>query len=188
MQESRYLKANAENIQKLMEIPVLQDFETSDLGDLLKWSKIRKFKAGEEIIREGDSRDTRIYFLFSGQVRIAKGNKKLAVLKRSGDIFGEMSILGHTDRSASVYADNDVTCLTTDAVQIEKLSGNDRVAFSYILYRIFAEILSQRLRSTTEELVKAHEEIERLSRRPEPECVNYVEELTILEVDAGPSA
>ena len=188
MQESRYLKANIENIQKLMEIPVLQDFETSDLGELLKWSKIRKYSAGERIIQEGNNRDTRIYFLLAGQVRVIKDNKRLTVLKRSGDIFGEMSILGHTDRSASVFADNEATCLTTDAIQIEKLSGNDRLAFSYILYRIFAEILAQRLRSTSEELVKAEKEIERLDRRPEPECVSYAEEVILAESESGPLA
>ena len=40
MLESKYLKANHENVKKLMEIPMLKDFETWHLQDLLTQSKI----------------------------------------------------------------------------------------------------------------------------------------------------
>jgi hypothetical protein len=55
MIESRYLKDNIENIQKLMTIPALQNFETHSLSNLLKLSKIRQYQEGEVIIQEGDS-------------------------------------------------------------------------------------------------------------------------------------
>ncbi len=159
MQESRYLKVNADNIQKLMSVPVLKEFDTKDISELLRRSKIRKYEAKELIIKEGDS-DSFLYFLLSGKVRIAKEGKELATLKRSGDIFGEIGVLGHADRSASVYAESDTVCLTTDADQINKISGKDQVAFCYLLYRVFAEALAERLRITSEELVKARQEIE----------------------------
>ena len=38
---------------------------------------------------------------------------------------------------------------------IEKLTGNDKIAFGYVLYRLLAEILSRRLRQTTEALIQA---------------------------------
>lgn len=43
MRESRYLKDDAKNIQKLMAIPVFNDFEVASLGELLKISKICNF-------------------------------------------------------------------------------------------------------------------------------------------------
>ena len=46
MLESKYLKANVENVMKLMEIPMLKDFETWHLEDLLTQSKIRKYEDG----------------------------------------------------------------------------------------------------------------------------------------------
>jgi hypothetical protein len=44
----------------------------------------------------------------------------------------------------------------------DRLSDNDRMAFTCILYHVFAELLSNRLRSMDDELVKAKEEILRL--------------------------
>lgn len=161
MRESRYLKDDAENIQRLISIPIFKDFETRLLGSLLKLSKIREYKDGEEIIREGDL-DQWLYFLLSGQVKIMKGRKQLQVLKRRGDVFGEMGMLGGLDRSASVYAMGPTTCLTTDAARVKEAAGTDRVAFGYILYRVFAEVVTERLRNTSTDLVKAKETIARL--------------------------
>ena len=61
MIESKYLKENIENIQKLMAIPALKNFETKSLGKLLRLSKIRQYEHGEVIIREGDL-DPWLYF------------------------------------------------------------------------------------------------------------------------------
>ena len=42
MRETKYLKDDAKNIQKLAGIPIFKDFETRLLGELLKLSKIRE--------------------------------------------------------------------------------------------------------------------------------------------------
>ena len=62
MFESKYLKATVKNVQKLMEIPMLMEFEPWDIRELLTQSKIRKYEDGEEIIKEGDT-DRWFYFL-----------------------------------------------------------------------------------------------------------------------------
>jgi hypothetical protein len=45
MLESRYLKDNIENIQKLLAIPALKNFETRSLRNLLRLSKIREYES-----------------------------------------------------------------------------------------------------------------------------------------------
>ena len=52
MLESRYLKDNIENIQKLLAIPALRNFETKSLQKLLRLSKIREYENGERIFAE----------------------------------------------------------------------------------------------------------------------------------------
>ncbi|MCK7509790.1 MAG: cyclic nucleotide-binding domain-containing protein [Desulfobacterales bacterium] len=101
MIESKYLKDNIENIQKLMAIPALRNFETKSLGKLLKLSKIREYEDGEAIIREGDQ-DTWLYFLLSGKIRITKENLEIGVIDKKGEIFGEMRIIDSMHRSATV--------------------------------------------------------------------------------------
>ena len=157
MIESDYLKDNTELIRKLKQIPTLEQFREEDLHGALGLSKIRKYNPGEVILEEGYY-DHWIYFLVSGEVKVVKHSEDLNILKRTGDVFGEMGIIDGSPRSASVYAIVETVCLATDASYIDRLSGSDRISFCYILYRIFSEILANRLRYTNEELIRAKEE------------------------------
>jgi CRP-like cAMP-binding protein len=161
MIESDYLKDNREVIQKLRQIPTLELFDEEQLSGALRLSKIRQYEPGELIFEE-DEYDSWIYFLVSGKVRIVKGDEELRVLDRRGDFFGEMGVVDGSPRSASAYAVDKTVCLVTDASYVDMLSGKDKLAFSCILYKVFAEVLANRLRSTSEDLIKAKEEIDRL--------------------------
>ena len=161
MIESEYLKDNMKFLQKLGQMPTLDAFPEEDLKGILQVSKIRKYKPRELILEEGFF-DCWIYFLVSGKVRVVKHGEDLSVLRRTGDVFGEMGIIDGSPRSASVYAVDEVVCLATDASYIDRLTGNDKVAFCYVLYRIFCEIMANRLRITNDELIKAKEEIKNL--------------------------
>lgn len=161
MDESEYLKESQDIVEMIRAIPSLKPFDEKDLKGVLKLSKIRKYGPGELIIEEGKY-DCWIYFIVSGKVKIVKAGRALSVLQRRGDIFGEMGVIDGSARSASVYAVEETICLATDASYIDRLTGNDRVAFCYILYRIFAEILANRLRLTSEELVKTRNDLANL--------------------------
>ena len=153
MKQSDYLEENKQIIENLRKLPVFEPFEEAELRKLLSMSKIKKYKSGEIIIKEG-TRDTYIYFLVNGKVRITKRGKEVAILQHRGDIFGEMGAIDSSPRSGSVYAEEDTVCIATDIFYIDNLTGNDKIAFGYVLYRIFTEILADRLRITTKELMK----------------------------------
>ncbi len=164
--ESKYLKDNIQNIQRLMKIPALQHFETRNLGRLLKLSKIREYEKGEVIIREGDL-DPWLYFLISGKIRIKKEGVELGTINTVGEIFGEMRIIDSGSRSASVYAENKTVCLAVDtSKQKNDLSSgkrDEKLDFLLLLYRIFAEYLATRLRLANEDLIRTKQEIEKLT-------------------------
>jgi CRP/FNR family cyclic AMP-dependent transcriptional regulator len=158
MIESKYLKENIENIQRLMSIQALKHFETRNLGKLLRLSKIRQYEDGEQIIQEGDM-DRWLYFLLSGKIRISKENENIGTINRKGEIFGEMRIIDDQSRSASVYAVGETVCLAVDTSAGNRLTSSqekdERLDFLLLLYRIFAEYITARLRLTNEELVRA---------------------------------
>lgn len=158
MIESKYLKENIENIQRLMTIQALKHFETRNLGKLLRLSKIRQYEDGEQIIQEGDM-DPWLYFMLSGKIRIVKEGEVIGTINRKGEIFGEMRIIDDQSRSASVYAVGQTVCLAVDTSAKSRLATSDekdeRLDFLLLLYRIFAEYITARLRLTNEELVKA---------------------------------
>jgi CRP-like cAMP-binding protein len=165
MFESKYLKDNIENIQKLLGIPALKNFETKSLQKLLRLSKIREYEDGELIIAEGDL-DPWLYFLLSGKIRITKEGLTINTIDKKGEIFGEMRIVDSMKRSASVKALGKTICLAVDTSAKNRISDQDptdeKVDFVLLLYRIFAEYMSIRLRLTNEELITAKKKIKRL--------------------------
>ena len=154
MQESVFLDGNNSLFDSIKTIPILKKFEQQELNTLLEMSKIRKYTPGEIIVEEGRS-DTWLYFLIHGCVKISKKGREVACLERKGEIFGEMGAMDSSRRSASVHAMKETACLATDIFYLEKLTGNEKLAFGYVFYRLMSEILAQRLRQTTESLLKA---------------------------------
>jgi len=165
MLESKYLKDNLENIQKLLGISALRNFETKSLQKLLRLSRIREYEDGEVIIKEGDL-DPWLYFLLSGKIRISKENLEINTIDKKGEIFGEMRIVDFMKRSASVVAVGKTICLAVDTSAKNRISAQDptdeKLDFLLLLYRIFAEYMSIRLRATNEELITAKKKIKRL--------------------------
>ena len=165
MLESRYLKDNIENLQKLLAIPALKNFETKSLQKLLRLSRIREYEDGEVIIREGDL-DPWLYFLLSGKIRVSKEDLEINTIDKKGEIFGEMRIVDFMQRSASVVAVGKTICLAVDTSAKNRISAQDptdeKLDFLLLLYRIFAEYMSIRLRVTNEELITAKKKIKRL--------------------------
>ena len=161
MRDSGYLKESEEIIQKLRSLPVLDSFNDEDLRGIVKLSRMIQYEPGEQIIQEGQT-DNWIYFLVKGKVGIQKQGQTITILRRIGDIFGEMGIIDGSPRSASIIAIDETACLAMDASFLDKLKGGEKTAFTSILFRIFAEIMANRLRIADEELVKVKDENEML--------------------------
>ncbi len=147
-----------------MTISALKHFETRNLGKLLRLSKIRQYEDGEFVIKEGDM-DPWLYFLLSGEIRVVKEGEEIGTIARKGEIFGEMRIIDDQLRSASVQAVGKTVCLAVDTAAKKRLSPTDhkdeRLDFLLLLYRIFAEYMTVRLRLTNEELIKAKKELKK---------------------------
>ena len=147
------IKGNDEIIQKLRAITPLKQIRDEDIKGLLSSSKMIKYDPNEVIITEGEY-GSWIYFLIKGEVGIQKEGETINTLKRCGDLFGEMCIIDNSPRSASIIAITNTICLAIDTLYAQKLRGNEKNAFNSILYRIFSEILAERLRKMDEELIK----------------------------------
>ncbi len=157
MRDSGNIQGNNEIIKKLRSITPLKHIRDEDIKGLLKSGRIIKYDPGEVIIDEGEY-SSLIYFLIQGETGIKKEGEIINTLKRCGDLFGEMSIIDNAPRSASIVAITTTVCLAIDTSYTQTLKGNDRNAFNSVLYRIFAEILAERLRQMDEELIKVKNE------------------------------
>jgi CRP-like cAMP-binding protein len=91
---------------------------------------------------------------------------EINTIDKKGEIFGEMRIVDFMKRSASVVAVGKTICLAVDTSAKNRISAQDptdeKLDFLLLLYRIFAEYMSIRLRATNEELITAKKKIKRL--------------------------
>ncbi len=161
MSDADNIQRNDEIIKILRAITPLSQIRDEDIRGLLKSSKMIKYEPNEVIISEGDY-SCWIYFLIKGEAGIQKEGEIINTLTRCGDIFGEMGIIDNSPRSATIVAVTSAVCLAIDTSYAEKLRGNEKNAFNSILYRIFSEILTERLRRMDEELIRIKNENYRL--------------------------
>lgn len=153
-----------EIIAELSRFPVLEGIDPKYLAKMAELSRVRRYDPGDTIIREGDW-DNWIYFLINGRVAVKKESEEVAVLSRAGDLFGEMRIMDGAIRCCSVSALEETTALAIDVSRMDKITGNDRVAFGCVMYKVFALLLAHRLRQSDDELVRLKRENEDLKKQ-----------------------
>ena len=163
MKESAYLEGQDHLVARIKLLPAFAAFDDHRLKSLLRLCKIRTYEAGETVIQEGEQ-ERCMYFLFSGAVQVSKGGRMLSTLRRTGDVFGEMSLVDGSPRSATVRAVGEATCLTVDASRLDRSADKNDADFRSAMYRMFAHILTQRLRLTTEDYLKVRQELEQVKK------------------------
>ena len=161
MRESEYLEGNDNLIDVLKNLPAFEKFEDDSIRKFIRFCKIQSYSKGETIIEEGHT-DKSVYVLISGRVRIVKSNKLLVTLEKAGELFGEMGYVVDDPRSASVIANDDTTCLLFDGEYMERVDIEERLAFQASIYKMFSQILSYRLRITTQEYINVRQELEHI--------------------------
>lgn len=165
MQESPYLEGQGFLVDKLHQLPFLGSLSEKYLKHILRLSKIRTFENGEIITPEG-AYDNWVYILFSGAVRIVKHGKEIAKIEDIGGAFGELAAIDGKSRSASVQAIGPTVCLAIDAsFMSEAAEPLDQALFVSVMYRLFTEVIAQRLRTSNEELLKVRSELVQLKRK-----------------------
>ncbi|WP_415519893.1 MAG: cyclic nucleotide-binding domain-containing protein [Desulfovibrio aminophilus] len=151
MVESDYLGEDAETLGRLSKLPIFNLLDGPRVSKVVGFCKIRRYDQGETLIQEGDT-DRALFILLSGSARVLKKKKKICDLQRFGDIFGEVNLVDGHGRSATVRANSAVLCLVVDAARLETLSSDDVVFFHALMYRALAEILSRKLRETSDDV------------------------------------
>lgn len=84
-------------------------------------------------------------------------------LQRTGELFGEMGFIEGTVGAASVVALKKTLVLRLDSAILGKDPDAKELALAYTLYRLFCEVLADRLRITTEENAKLQTRLDALT-------------------------
>lgn len=127
--------------------PLVELLVSADRDQLSQSFTEHNHKRGEIVFHEGDEGDT-MYLVWSGQVAIVKGNLQsptILAYRGAGEIFGEMALLEHQPRSASIIALEDTRLLGLSRANFEQL-----LRTTPSVSRSIMEVLSARLRRMSE--------------------------------------
>lgn len=108
-----------------------------------------EFQHGEVLLSAGQSNDT-LYFLRQGTVEVLVDNEKVNELSQNGEVLGEMSVLSGKPASATIRAKTKLECFAIHADDFAHVPPNQKDRFQFLLYRIYAGILTDRLTKTNE--------------------------------------
>ncbi len=84
------------------------DLERRDLERIARSMKERTFNAGQNVTTEGTG-GVGFFVIEDGEATVSVGGQERGKL-RSGDHFGEIALIGETDRTATVTAETPLKC------------------------------------------------------------------------------
>lgn len=109
----RTVGVHDEEVALLQQVPMLRTLPLPSVEQLARGLQPREVPAGSPVFEQGDVGD-RYYVVESGEVDVVGDGRLLATLG-AGEGFGEIALLRHTPRTASVAARTDVRLRSLDA-------------------------------------------------------------------------
>jgi CRP/FNR family cyclic AMP-dependent transcriptional regulator len=143
-------------IELLQRMPIFGGIRTEILGFLLAQCPIVSAPANEFFFREHDQGDS-MFVLEMGKVAVLKSWRDQDYLLQSlkeGDCFGEMAVMDHCPRSASVRAVKDCIAIRISAANLYGVYAEDLKQFALIQMNMGREVC-RRLREANNRLFGA---------------------------------
>ncbi len=113
------------HLEHLAEIPLFSALSKRDLQRIAKASNEITREAGAMLVDQGDA-GREAFVIIDGTATVKRNGRKVATLG-PGDSIGELSLLDHGPRTATVTADTDMTVLVLSAREfsgvIEEVPG-----------------------------------------------------------------
>jgi CRP-like cAMP-binding protein len=104
----------------LKDVPILSCLDQRELKRLAKNVREQSFSPGTTVVREGKMSGVGFYIITDGEARVSIGEEEVARLHR-GDHFGELGLIGHRERAATVTAVTPLTCQVMATWDLEEL-------------------------------------------------------------------
>ena len=102
------------------QIPILAALKPKDQDKVLRYAKRRTYAPGETVIREGDSA-LNLFLVASGHARVLGPDGAAVAVLPPGSFFGELGLIEEHPRTATVVADDELTCVLLPAWEFRSL-------------------------------------------------------------------
>ncbi len=133
------------NEEFLARVPIFANCTPQEIGAVAAVAQESGFQTGQIIVTQGTPGQA-FYLILSGRVEIKRDGQSLGAFG-PGDFFGEMSLLDHAPRSATITALEPTVCLMLSSWDFKALlEKHPSIAVKLL------EILSRRLRVADEKI------------------------------------
>jgi sulfate permease, SulP family len=137
-------------------LDVVRDVDPADRDALRNALQRREYRKGETVFRQGDEGDA-LYVIVQGSASAWLGDPEAAERRlmtfSQGTFFGEMALLDHERRSATISADNPLVCYVLERSAYERLSASHPRVVLALLANLGRE-LSLRMRRANRTLLE----------------------------------
>jgi len=159
MKEFAYIHQDGDLPASILALPALDSFTEEQLDDFLGSSSLLQCDGGDVIIKEGAD-DSRFFILLSGELDVIVNGKTVATINRVGEVFGELALLNHDRRLASVVAATNAVCLAVDQKFLQDIHPREEdPAFHASLYEFVARLVARKLDQTSRRLAAVEKEL-----------------------------
>ncbi|MCX7958251.1 MAG: cyclic nucleotide-binding domain-containing protein [Deltaproteobacteria bacterium] len=143
-----------EKLEILQKSVLFENLLPEEFEYLAEISQLKDYKTGDIIFYEAEPGNS-LYVIIEGEVEIlrkdAEGKLKAIAVLKSGDFFGEMSLIDKEMRSATARAKSDVKALVLTSENLHSFAKIYRNGFTMVVINI-ARVMSKRLRETNSKL------------------------------------
>jgi len=101
-------------------IPILAVLRPKDRERILKFAKHRTYAAGDTVVREGDPA-LNLFLVANGHARVEREGAGQVGRLQPGDFFGELGLIEEHGRTATVIAEDELTCYLLPAWEFRSL-------------------------------------------------------------------
>jgi serine/threonine protein phosphatase PrpC len=139
----------ANRVEVLKRMPLFKHLTYKEIMRLLNVTTVRAYKEHDEIIKEGADGEE-LFIILSGKVKLHRAGAFITTLER-GAHLGEMSLVDRAKRSASATAEEPSRALVLRRREFYEIIRKEPVLATKLLWS-FVQVLTERLRKTTEDL------------------------------------
>ena len=101
-------------------IPILAVLRPKDRERILKFAKHRTYAPGDTVVREGDPA-LNLFLVAQGHARVEREGVGQVGRLQAGDFFGELGLIEEHGRTATVIAEDELTCYLLPAWEFRSL-------------------------------------------------------------------
>jgi len=140
--EAPRVRSLSNRLKALHATPLFAGLGGHELLPVASAVEVKKIPAGQALFHEGEPGNA-LWVLVSGAVTVLAGGKRLSTLQPPA-CFGEIALVDHSTRTASIVAETDVLALTLTAEKFDRLVRRHGAIAMGVM-----RLLAERLRTAT---------------------------------------